>query len=138
MSIHGDQPIPCWRQEECAEAWEGKNYCDPFLKQCTRACDASGSPVPVPNTDEPVFRYPAKTTASLQPIDADNVAKDSSWRQAADKMWNDLLNFGNMKVPGNKNPSIVEKLMFVFFGSPYRADISGVLIIAVAVILFLL
>lgn len=53
-------------------------------------------------------------------------------------MWSNLLNFGNLKVPGKKDPSILDKLVFVFFGSPYRADISGVLIMAVAVVLFLL
>ena len=129
MSIHGGQPIPCWRQEQCAEAWEGKNYCDLSLQQCTRACDKTGQAQPVAGSTKPVLAY-AETP--------DNAAKDTNWQQAADRMWSDLLNFQHLKVPGKKDPSILDKLVFIFFGSPYRADISGVLIIALAVILFLL
>ena len=114
MSIHGGQPIPCWRQGQCAEAWEGKNYCDLSLQQCTRGDSTALAESP------------------------DNTAKDTNWQQAADRMWKDLLKFGTLKVPGKKDPSILDKLVFIFFGSPYRADVSGVLIIAVAVVLFLL
>ena len=120
MSIHGGQPIPCWRQDQCAEAWEGKNYCNMSLQQCTRDPQSSA------------------TVPALGYAEHDNTAKDSNWQQAADQMWNDVMNFGDIKVPGKKNPSILDKLIFLFFGSPYRADITGVLIIAVAVLLFLL
>lgn len=113
MSIHGGQPIPCWRQEQCAEAWDGKTHCDLGLQQCMRKPSALAEPTKTP------------------PVTA-------NWHQAANQMWNDLLNFGNLKVPGKKNPSILDKIMFVFFASPPRADISGVLMICLAVVLFLL
>lgn len=120
MSIHGGQPIPCWYNSQCDRAWEGKNYCDLSLQQCTR--EPGNAPVSSP-----------VNVSSL-----DNVSNDTNWLQAADKMWSNLLGFGNLKVPGKKNPSVLDKLVFIFFGSPHRADISGVLLIAVAVVLFLL
>lgn len=128
MSIHGDQPIPCFRQEQCAEAWEGKNYCDLSMKQCTRPKDSQ----PVAKSEQPT------NTAELPPVDLDNVSRDTNWNQAADSMWTDLMNLGTLKVPGKPNPTLVDKLVFVFFGSPYRADITGVLFLAIAVVLFLL
>jgi len=36
MSIRGDQPIPCFQQQDCALAGNGQTYCDDTLRMCQK------------------------------------------------------------------------------------------------------
>lgn len=117
MSIHGGQPIPCWRDGQCARAWEGKNQCDRTLQQCVAPADGARSPT-VPTATAP--------------------SAEQAWQHAAEGMWKDLLNFAHMHVPADPTPSIADKLQHLFLGNAYRADITGAFLLLLALVLFLL
>ena len=143
MSTRGDVPIPCHNQRQCKMAGSGMTWCNPVTGHCQNPQDDQQHDAitdPLGMTSRRFMTTASQGTLGNMadmpkgnqdlPLDDDPL----TWKQTAESMAFDAMRLSTVQVPSQPEPTIWQRLNYIFLGTMKRAYIVSAIVVLIALI----